>query len=51
VDSPKRVSGIILEIRDALSWGDVPEYYGPDKSIYKRFIRWSRLDVFNKILA
>lgn len=25
--------------------------YGPHKTIYNRFIRWSRLGVFNKILA
>lgn len=25
--------------------------YGPHKTIYNRFIRWSRLGVFNRILA
>ena len=25
--------------------------YGPHKTIYNRFVRWSRLGVFNKIFA
>jgi putative transposase len=34
-----------------LRWRDAPRDYGPHKTIYNRFIRWSRLGVFNKILA
>jgi putative transposase len=30
---------------------DAPRDYGPHKTIYNRFIRWSRLRVFNKIFA
>jgi len=30
---------------------DAPADYGPHKTIYNRFIRWSRLGVFNRILA
>ncbi|KXG84817.1 transposase [Agrobacterium bohemicum] len=33
-----------------LSHGVLREY-GPHKTIYNRFIRWSRLGVFNRILA
>ena len=28
-----------------------PEAYGPHKTIYNHFIRWSRLGVFNRIFA
>ena len=28
-----------------------PRDYGPHKTIYNRFIRWSRLGVFDKIFA
>ena len=28
-----------------------PGEYGPSKTIYNRFIRWSRMGVFNKIFA
>ena len=31
--------------------GDAPRSYGPHKTIYNRFIRWSRLGVFNRIFA
>jgi putative transposase len=32
-------------------WRDAPKAYGPHKTIYNRFIRWSRMGVFNRILA
>ena len=32
-------------------WKDCPSEYGPHKTIYNRFIRWSRLGVFNRIFA
>ena len=28
-----------------------PREYGPHKTVYNRFVRWSRLGVFNKIFA
>jgi putative transposase len=31
--------------------GDAPRDYGTHKTIYNRFVRWSRLGVFNKIFA
>ena len=34
-----------------LRWRDAPRDYGPHKTIYNRFVRWSRLGVFNKIFA
>jgi putative transposase len=51
VDDPRIVSGIIFVIRNGLRWRDAPAAYGPHKTIYNRFIRWSRLGVFNRILA
>ena len=51
VDDRKVVSGIIFVIRNGLRWRDAPKDYGPHKTIYNRFIRWSRLGVFNKIFA
>ena len=45
------ISGIIFVIRNGLRWRDAPKEYGPHKTIYNRFIRWSRLDVFSRILA
>jgi putative transposase len=51
VDDRRVVSGIIFVIRNGLRWRDAPSDYGPHKTIYNRFIRWSRLGVFNRILA
>jgi putative transposase len=51
VDDRRVLSGIIFVIRNGLRWRDAPKDYGPHKTIYNRFIRWSRLGVFNKILA
>lgn len=51
VDDRKVLSGIIFVIRNGLRWRDAPPAYGPHKTIYNRFIRWSRLGVFNKIFA
>ena len=51
VDDRRIVSGIIFVIRNGLRWRDAPVAYGPPKTIYNRFIRWSRMGVFNKIFA
>ncbi len=49
VDDRRVISGIIFVIRNGLRWCDAPAAYGPHKTIYNRFIRWSRLGVFNRI--
>ncbi|WP_412050745.1 IS5 family transposase [Hoeflea sp. Naph1] len=51
VDDRRVLSGIFFVIRNGLRWRDAPSDYGPHKTIYNRFIRWSRLGVFNRILA
>ncbi len=51
VDDRRVLSGIIFVIRNGLRWRDCPKDYGPHKTVYNRFIRWSRLGVFNKIFA
>jgi len=51
VDDRRVISGIIFVIKNGLRWRDAPEDYGPHKTIYNRFIRWSRMGVFNRIFA
>ena len=51
VDDRLIVSAIIFVIRNGLRWRDAPRTYGPHKTIYNRFIRWSRLGVFNRIFV
>jgi len=51
VDDHRVVSGIIFVIRNGLRWRDAPKEYGPHKTLYNRFIRWSRMGVFDRIFA
>ena len=51
MDDRRVISGIIFVIRNGLRWRDAPKAYGPHKTIYNRFIRWSRLGVFDRIFA
>lgn len=49
VDDRRIVSGIIYVIKHGLQWKDAPRKYGPDKTLYNRFIRWSRLALRNSL--
>lgn len=51
VDDRWIVSAIICGIKHGLMWPDGPKANGPHKTIYNRFIRWSRLGVFNRIFV
>jgi putative transposase len=51
VDDRRVISGIIFVIRNGLRWRDIPPSYGPHKTIYNRFIRWSELGVFGRIFV
>ena len=49
VDDRRVLSGIIFIIRNGLRWCDAPRDYGPHKTLYNRFVRWSRKGIFEKI--
>ena len=51
VDDRMVIRGIVFVIKNGLRWRDAPREYGPHKTIYNRFIRWSRMGIFNKIFA
>ena len=51
MDDRRIVSTILFVIKHGLRLRDAPRECGPHKTIYNRFIRWSRLGVFNKIFA
>lgn len=51
VDDRKVISGIIHVLRNGLRWRDAPEVFGPHKTLYNRFIRWSKMGVFDKIFT
>ena len=51
VDDLRVISGIIFVIKRGLQWRDAPPEYGPHKTLYNRFVRWSRMGVFNQIFS
>jgi transposase len=51
VDDRRVISGIVYVIRNGLQWKDAPRRYGPHKTLYNRFVRWSRMGVFDRIFA
>jgi transposase len=51
VDDQRVISGIIYVIKHGLQWKDAPKAYGPYKTLYNRFVRWSLLRVFDRIFT
>ena len=50
VDDRPVLSGIIFVSRNGLRWCDAPPEYGPPKTLHNRWIRWSRMGVFARIM-
>ncbi len=42
---------VISRIRRGLHWKDPPHGYAPQRTLYNRFVCWSRLGVFDRIFA
>ena len=51
VDDRKVLGGIIYVLRNGLRWVDAPAAYGPYKTLYNRFRRWSVTGVFQLIFS
>ena len=51
VDDRRVLSGIIFINRTGLRWRDAPREYGPPKTLYNRWKRWSDLGVFARMMA
>ena len=51
VDDLRVISGIIHVLKRGLQWRDAPSEYGPHKTLYNRFVRWSKMGIFDKIFA
>ncbi len=50
VDDRRVMSGIIFINRNGLRWRDAPSEYGPPKTLYNRWKRWSDKGVFARML-
>lgn len=51
VDDRRVLSGVVYVNRDGLQWKDAQKAHDPHKTLYNRFIRWSRLGVFDRIFV
>ena len=48
-DDRRVLSGIIFCIQRGYRWSDVPSEYGPAKTLYNRYKRWSEAGVFERV--
>jgi len=51
VDDRRVLSGIIFINRNGLRWRDAPKEYGPHKTLYNRWKRWSDKGIFAQMMA
>ena len=51
VDDRRVLSGIIFINRNGLRWRDAPKEYGPAKTLYNRWKRWSDKGVFARMMV
>jgi transposase len=49
VDDRRVISGIIVALQSGGRWIDVPTEYGPRKTLYNRFVRWSAKGVWQEL--
>ena len=50
-DDRRVISGIVYVLKHGLQWRDAPPGYGPHKTLYNRFRRWTEMGVFDKIFS
>ena len=43
-DNRKLLNGLMWILRTGAPWRDLPEYYGPWQTVYKRFAQWQNND-------
>lgn len=48
-DNRQFVNGVLWVLRSGARWSDLPERYGKYKSVHKRFIRWSKSKIWDKL--
>lgn len=49
VDDRRVISGILHVLKIGCRWRDVPVEYGPAKTIYNRYHRWSRRHIWQRL--
>ena len=48
-DNRKILNGILWILHTGAPWRDLPEYYGPWQTVYKRFSQWQKDDKLRKL--
>ena len=51
VDDRRVLSGIVHALRCGGRWADCADVYGPKKTLYNRFVRWSERGVWEGIFS
>jgi transposase len=51
VDDRRVLSGIVHALKCGGRWADCAEVYGPKKTIYNRFVRWSERGIWENIFS
>ena len=51
VDNRLFVNGVLWILRSGAHWCDLPERYGNWKTAHKRFSRWSKAGVWDRVFA
>ena len=49
VDDRRVLSGIVHVLKNGGRWADCPAEYGPKKTIYNRFVRWSERGIWQRM--
>ena len=49
VDDRRVISGIIHVLRSGCRWVDAPPIYGPRKTLYNRFVRWTVRSIWQRV--